>query len=156
VIARLRESRTFFALNHLLYFYRRQVPLESYLQLLSHVPALEVRNGTMLAVHNQLLERVCQGGIAPSVPLARVAGSDAHTLRRIGRTWTEAPGTTAADFLASISAGLGRPGGSARKVRNAAAEGTMVTAWVRASQATSRYSANNGPDPAATCAGVNP
>jgi predicted metal-dependent phosphoesterase TrpH len=112
VIARLRESRTFFALNHLLYFYRWQVPLESYLQLLSVVPALEVRNGTMLAVHNQLLERVCQGGIAPSVPLARVAGSDAHTLRRIGRTWTEAPGTTAADFLASISAGLGRPGGS--------------------------------------------
>jgi predicted metal-dependent phosphoesterase TrpH len=111
VIARLRESRTFFALNHLLHFYRRQVPLPAYLQLLSLVPALEVRNGTMLALHNGLVERVWQEGTGAPVPLACVAGSDAHTLRRIGRTWTEAPGTTAAEFLASITAGLGRPGG---------------------------------------------
>jgi hypothetical protein len=43
--------------------------------------------------------------------MACVAGSDAHTLRRVGRTWTEAPGTTATAFLASLSAGLGKPGG---------------------------------------------
>jgi hypothetical protein len=96
-------------LNHLLHFYRRQVPLPSYLQLLSLVPALEVRNGTMLALHNGLVERVWQEGTGA---LACVAGSDAHTLRRIGRTWTEAPGTTAAEFLAAITAGLGRPGGT--------------------------------------------
>jgi predicted metal-dependent phosphoesterase TrpH len=112
VIARLRESGTFFALNHLLHFYRGQIAIHTYLQLLSVVPALEVRNGTMLAVHNQLAERLCQEGTSAAIPLAGVAGSDAHTLRRIGRTWTEAPGTSAVEFLASISAGLGRPGGS--------------------------------------------
>ena len=111
VIARLRESGTFFALNHLLHFYREQAPLETYLRLLSAVPALEARNGAMLPAHNALAERLSREwrGGAPSI--ACVAGSDAHTLRRVGRTWTEAPGTTAAEFLTSLAAGLGRPGG---------------------------------------------
>lgn len=111
VIARLRESGTFFALNHIMHFYRGQVPLAQYLQLLAVVPALETRNGAMLDVHNRLAERLCRHGRDGSPPLGAVAGSDAHTLRRIGRTWTEAPGVTAADFLASLAAGLGTPGG---------------------------------------------
>ena len=111
VIARLRESGTFFALNHLLHFYREQAPLETYLRLLSAVPALETRNGAMLDAHNTLVDRLSREWRGDGPPMACVAGSDAHTLRRVGRTWTEAPGTTAVDFLASLSAGLGRPGG---------------------------------------------
>ena len=57
VTARLREAGVFFALNHLLHFYRDQLPLERYLELLDEVPALEVRNGTMLPAHNELCER---------------------------------------------------------------------------------------------------
>ncbi len=111
VIALLRESGTFFALNHVLHFYRDQAPLERYLQLLSAVPALETRNGAMLTAHNALAERLSREWNGDAPPIARVAGSDAHTLRRVGRTWTEAPGTTASAFLASLSAGLGQPGG---------------------------------------------
>ena len=45
--------------------------------------------------------------------LALIGGSDAHTLRRVGRTWTEAPGSATRDeFLDSLRAGLGRPGGA--------------------------------------------
>src|SRR6185295_11859125 len=40
-----------------------------------------------------------------------VAGSDAHTLRRVATTWTEAPGRTRDEFLASVRAGRGVPGG---------------------------------------------
>jgi predicted metal-dependent phosphoesterase TrpH len=109
VIARLRESRTFFALNHVLHFYREQAPLDTYLRLLSAVPALETRNGAMLEIHNALSERLSREW--EREPLACVGGSDAHTLRRVGLTWTEAPGTTAETFLASLAAGLGRPGG---------------------------------------------
>jgi len=111
VMARLRESATFFALNHLLHGYREQAPLDTYLRLLSAVPALETRNGAMLAAHNTFLERLGREWKGDAPPMASVAGSDAHTLRRIGRTWTEAPGTTASEFLASLAAGLGRPGG---------------------------------------------
>jgi predicted metal-dependent phosphoesterase TrpH len=109
----LREAKVFFALNHLLHFYRGQIPLSEYLRLLDEVPALEVRNGTMLAAHNTLVELMADGGTvaAPMSKLAMVAGSDAHTLRRVGLTWTTAPGRTREDFLLSLRQGLGRPGG---------------------------------------------
>src|SRR3954468_9296720 len=113
VIARLREANVFFALNHLLHFYRGEIPLERYLRLLDAVPALEVRNGTMAEAHNRLLETIAArapvaqafrpaAGAAGSPEglrykdldvgdrrFAVTAGSDAHTLRRIGTTWTE-------------------------------------------------------------------
>ena len=112
VAARLREARVFFALNHLLHFYHPRTPLDVYLRLLEEVPALEVRNGAMLAVHNRLVERVAAGWRpAGAGPLAVVAGSDAHTLRRVGTTWTEAPGRDRDEFLRSVREGHGRPGG---------------------------------------------
>jgi predicted metal-dependent phosphoesterase TrpH len=114
VIACLREANVFFALNHLLHFYRGQIPFGAYLQLLDEVPAIEVRNGTMLAAHNTLVELLAERRsrlAAPMPPLAMVAGSDAHTLRRVGLTWTTAPGRTREEFLLSLRQGLGRPGG---------------------------------------------
>ena len=108
VIALLRERDVFFALNHLLFFYRGQAPLDSYLRLLDEVPAVEARNGTMSAAHNDLIE---QTAIA-SGQLAMTAGSDAHTLRRIGTTFCEVPGArSAAEFLQGLRERRGRPGG---------------------------------------------
>jgi predicted metal-dependent phosphoesterase TrpH len=110
VAAALREADVLFSLNHLLHFYRGQIPLASYLQLVESVPALEARNGSMLDEHNALAWE-----IATTWPGGRriaLAGSDAHTLRRVGRTWTAAPGRTAAEYLASLRAGCGQVGGA--------------------------------------------
>ena len=52
VTARLREAGVFFVLNHLLHFYRRQLPLDAYLELLDEVPGVEARNGAMIPEHN--------------------------------------------------------------------------------------------------------
>jgi predicted metal-dependent phosphoesterase TrpH len=107
--ARLREAGVFFALNHLLHFYRGQATLDSYLRLLLEVPALEARNGAMSEPHNTLSER-CAGAAVPA--LGVIGGSDAHTLRRIARTWTEVPGArTAAEFMAGLHARGSQPGG---------------------------------------------
>jgi predicted metal-dependent phosphoesterase TrpH len=113
VAARLRAADVFFALNHLLHFYRARVPLDDYLRLLDIVPAVEVRNGTMVPPHNRLTEQIGAQWLQPDgrAGLAPVAGSDAHTLRRVGTTWTEAPGRNREEFLYSVRAGLGRPGG---------------------------------------------
>jgi predicted metal-dependent phosphoesterase TrpH len=115
VIARLREADLFFALNHLLHFYRGQIALDRYLPLLDEVPALEVRNGTMLAAHNALVEQIAfrtrSDMHGNGCAFAMVAGSDAHTLRRVGTTWTTAPGHTRDEFLLNLRQGLGRPGG---------------------------------------------
>jgi predicted metal-dependent phosphoesterase TrpH len=110
VAAALRQAQVFFTLNHLLHFYRRQVPVRDYLRLLEAVPAVEARNGTMLPAHNGLVERIVAAsrGRRPG----RVGGSDAHTLKRIGRTWTEAPGANAPEFLQSLAAGLSTAGGA--------------------------------------------
>jgi len=109
VAAALRQANVFFALNHLLHFYRGQVPLGRYLGLLDHVPGMEARNGTMLPRHNALCSRILDTRSGPR--LAAIGGSDAHTLRRVGTTWTEAPGQNREEFLNSISRGVCRPGG---------------------------------------------
>ena len=110
VIAYLRESGVFFALNHLLHFYRRQIPLEVYLCLVDYVPAMEARNGAMLPAHNEMIERLAHGWRGgPSLGIT--GGSDAHTLRRVARTWTAAPGESAADFIESLKARRSRVGG---------------------------------------------
>lgn len=133
----LRAAGVFFALNHLLHFYREQVALEEYLRLLDEVPALEVRNGTMLPGHNLLIEAIAarwrplHGG-----RLAVVAGSDAHTLRRVGRTWTSAPGATRAAFMASLRAGHGEPGGDHGGVRVVAGDAYGVVSSYIASLVT--------------------
>jgi hypothetical protein len=107
VIAYLHDARIFFALNHLFHFYREQMPLAAYLTLLDRVPALETRNGAMLPAHNALIEQILGGGAGAARRHAITAGSDAHTLRRVGRTWTEAPGRTREEFLANLAAGRG-------------------------------------------------
>jgi len=110
VIACLRASGVFFALNHLLHFYRRQIPLETYLRLVDQVPAMEARNGAMLPAHNEMIERLVQSWRGGPT-LGMTGGSDAHTLRRIGRTWTDAPGDSVSDFLESLKARRSRVGG---------------------------------------------
>ncbi len=107
VAACLREAGVLFAFNHPLHFYRGQAPLERYLELLDAAPAVETRNGAMLAGHNAFIERLAEARQQP-----QVGGSDAHTLRRVGCTWTEAPGRTREEFLANVAAGCGRVGGA--------------------------------------------
>jgi len=109
VTACLREAGVFFVLNHLLHFYRGQLPLADYLRLLDEVPGMEARNGTMLPAHNALCEQV--SAAYSGRRLAAVGGSDAHTLRRVGTTWTAAPGRTREEFLASLRQAACAPGG---------------------------------------------
>jgi predicted metal-dependent phosphoesterase TrpH len=112
VMACLRSAGVFFSLNHLLHFFRGQAPLHDYLRLVEEVPALEARNGAMLPAHNLLVEEmVAQRTAGCRTSLSAIGGSDAHTLRRVGRTWTEAPGRNREEFLDSLKRGLGRPGG---------------------------------------------
>ncbi len=67
----------------------------------------------MLRCQNELIERIVREHVSSQRSrLAIVAGSDAHTLRRVGRTWTEAPGRHRDEFLDSLRRGLGRPGGN--------------------------------------------
>ncbi len=110
VLSYLSAAGVFFAFNHPFHFFRHQVPLDEYARLFLLAPAVEVRNGTMLPSHNALVAGIWQRVRGAGAPV--VAGSDAHTTRRIARTWTEAPGRTAAEFLESLRRGDGRAAGA--------------------------------------------
>jgi predicted metal-dependent phosphoesterase TrpH len=113
VVAFLRSEGIFYALNHPFFFFKGQLSLDDYLDFAFRLfPAFEVRNGTMLAAHNELAEAIVRRWSASSSnPLTTIGGSDSHTLRGIGTTYTEAPGTTRDEFLQSLRAGRARAGG---------------------------------------------
>jgi len=108
--AYLRSRGAFFAINHPFFFFRGQMPVEKYLDAIAEwFPAVEARNGTMLREHNELTDAIVRSWASAGVArLATTAGSDAHTLRGIGTTCTEVPGSTREDFLQGLRAGQGR------------------------------------------------
>ncbi len=132
--AYLRQQEVLFAVNHLFFFYRGQVPDRRYVaDMLAIAPGVEVRNGAMSAAHNGLIAELVEGArsAAGTLPIV-MAGSDAHTLRWVGRTYTEAPGATRDEFLASVRAGRGTPGGAHGEVWRATSEiyGVIVRFWL--------------------------
>ena len=68
----------------------------------------DFRNGALTREHNSfilaLLEH-CRRGRPGLNPLGMVAGSDSHTLRRVGRTFTASPARNREEFLRDIRAG---------------------------------------------------
>jgi predicted metal-dependent phosphoesterase TrpH len=112
-VAYLRSEGVFYALNHPFFFFKGHLPLDDYLGFaLRLFRAFEVRNGTMLAAHNELAEAIVgQWSASSPSPLTAIGGSDSHTLRGIGTTYTEAPGSTRGEFLQSLRAGRARAGG---------------------------------------------
>lgn len=112
VAAYLRREGVPFCLNHPFMYYRNQVELTRYVTAATrHFPAMEARNGTMLSAQNELVEKILDDTNRRGNCLARFGGSDAHVLRRVGTTYTEAPASSPTEFLESLSRGDSRIGG---------------------------------------------
>lgn len=103
----LAHHRLFTSLNHVASGINGPLTAAHVAALMPWVDGLEVRNGSRLAVQNRTAE--CLALAAGKVMLG---GSDSHTERGIGHTWTEVPGaTSAAEFFAGLRAGRGLVGG---------------------------------------------
>jgi predicted metal-dependent phosphoesterase TrpH len=103
----LSSQGLFVSLNHVASGINGPLTAGHVAALLPWVDGLEVRNGSRLASQNRTAE--CLAAAAGKVALG---GSDAHTERGIGHTWTEVPGaTTPAQFFAGLRAGRGVVGG---------------------------------------------
>ena len=101
VIALLRESGTFFALNHILHFYRDQAPLERYLQLLSAVPALEARNAVAVVPGASVHVRPTRRRVCASLPATRAIGGASPLHSRVNRSASALWISSMAPFLVS-------------------------------------------------------
>jgi len=109
LVAYLRQNHLLFALNHFFHDFADGARVREFIQRMAELfDVFEVRNGSQLLEHNQfivkLLEQYRNGPGAPR-PMGMIAGSDAHTLRRIGRTYTASPARTKQEFLEDIRAG---------------------------------------------------
>jgi len=117
----LKDNGVAIIINHLFHFFRGQIPLRSYLtNLLPLFPAVEVLNGMMHRRQNELISRIVVASEGErGSPIGRVAGSDAHILGRIGKTYPEVPGHDRRDFLENLRRGraVGRSGTAATLAR---------------------------------------
>jgi len=103
----LAQHGLFTSLNHVASGINGPLTAAHVAALLPWVDGVEIRNGSRLAVQNRTAE--C---LALATGKAMLGGSDSHTERGIGYTWTEVPGaTSAAQFFAGLRAGRGRVGG---------------------------------------------
>lgn len=103
----LQAEGLFTSLNHVASGINGPLGAAHVAAILPWVDALETRNGSRLEVQNRTAECV-----ALATGKAMLGGSDSHTERGIGLTWTEVPGARTADeFFAGLRAGLGRAGG---------------------------------------------
>ena len=109
----LRQERVFFSVNHLFLLFRDELPIGRYVRdmLALGAPGLEVHNGAASEPHNALVAAVADAWRRGGRPVSSIGGSDAHTLRWVGTTFTETPALTREEFLADLHAGRTRTGG---------------------------------------------
>lgn len=108
-----RERGLLHALNHPFQSFSGQKSPQAYvediLSLFTHVEGL---NGAVSALQNRAATVLGQAAWERGLKLTPVAGSDAHTARRIGASYTEAQADTPAGFLEEIRQGRCAVGGA--------------------------------------------
>ncbi len=109
LVAYLRTNRLLFVLNHFFHGFSNGARVGKFIERMAGLfDIFEVRNGSQQREHNtfivELLERLRSIPCHPR-PFGRVAGSDAHTLRRVGRSYTASPARNRQEFLEDIRAG---------------------------------------------------
>ncbi len=107
LVGYLRSQGILFALNHFFHDFDKAERLQQYVERMCELfDVFEEQNGSMQRVHNLVISQLLQHMERQGKRLARIGGSDSHTLRRIGRTYTAAEGArTKQEFLAAIRAG---------------------------------------------------
>jgi hypothetical protein len=122
-------------LHHPFHFFRGEAPVRDYLEpLLAAVHAVEIRNATMTAAHNDLAAEVATrwNSRHPRARLGETGGSDAHVLAHVAGAYTEAWGRTPQEFLESLKRGESRGGGLHGTYGGLAREiyGVIVSYWL--------------------------
>ncbi len=114
----LRQKNLLFVLNHFFHDFSNRARLREFIERMAEwFDVFEVRNGALQREHNTFILTLLKGiregarptsSLGPAGPIGMTAGSDSHTLRRIGRTYTASPARSREEFLRDIRAGRAR------------------------------------------------
>jgi hypothetical protein len=102
----LRQQGIFTVLNHVASRISRPITANHILALMPWVDGIETLNGTCLPNQNRTAT-----ALAEACGKSAIAGSDSHTLSRIGRTYLEADAHDRAGFMNALRAGKVRVAG---------------------------------------------
>lgn len=109
LVGYLRQNDILFALNHFFHDFSNCARVREFIQRMAQLfEVFEIRNGSQQREHNSFVERLVEKYRSGARPVGIVGGSDAHTLRRIGRTYTASPARNREEFLEDIRAGRTR------------------------------------------------
>ena len=104
----LTEQKLFFSVNHVFSGLTGRRDADDFHWFASYVPAFETRNGQMCAEANRQA-----AALARKLGKIAIGGSDSHTMRGVGRTYTEvAQARSVAEFFAGLRAKRGRVRGA--------------------------------------------
>jgi predicted metal-dependent phosphoesterase TrpH len=102
----LRQQNLLFVLNHFFHDFGEEERVLDFTHRMAQLfDVFEVRNGSQERDHNTLIAHLVEAFRQRGHPIGMIGGSDAHTLRRLGRTYTVCPAAHREEFLEAIRAG---------------------------------------------------
>jgi predicted metal-dependent phosphoesterase TrpH len=106
LIGYLRHHRLLYVLNHFFHDFSNARRVREYIDRMADLfHIFEARNGTLQRQHNALIAALLARFRSVGRAVSVVAGSDAHTLRRIGRSYTASYAKNREEFLEDIRTG---------------------------------------------------
>ena len=105
----LRQNHLLFVLNHFFHDFSDGMRVREFIERMALLfDVFEVRNGSQSREHNLFIVKILEqykSVFAKERPIGMIGGSDSHTMRRIGRTFTASPAQNKQEFLDDIRAG---------------------------------------------------
>jgi predicted metal-dependent phosphoesterase TrpH len=106
LIPYLRQQNLLFALNHFFHDFGDAERVLDFTNCMAELfDVFEVRNGSQERIHNTLIGHLVKAFRQRGRQVGIIGGSDSHTLRRLGRTYTVCPTTQREEFLQAIRTG---------------------------------------------------
>lgn len=102
----MKSENMLFGVNHLLQSYRmRNVAAKYIRELIDMFDIFEVLNGAMASFHNRVVQQLSETVKEKGRKVAMVGGSDAHTLKHVGKVYTVSNASSLPEFLQNIRDG---------------------------------------------------
>jgi predicted metal-dependent phosphoesterase TrpH len=129
LIPYMKSERLIFGVNHLFQNYRMKNVAARYIsELLDMFDIFEVLNGAMASFHNRMVQQLVQHVREQhGARVSMIGGSDAHTLKHVGKVHTVSSGETVAEFLENVRVGNCFAWGSEMRFRELVADIYLLT-----------------------------
>jgi predicted metal-dependent phosphoesterase TrpH len=102
----LRSQNLVFAVNHLLQNYRMKNVATQYItEMIEMFDIFEVLNGAMASSNNRVVQQLMASVKAEGRRISMVGGSDAHTLKHLGKVYTVSRASSWREFLDNVRHG---------------------------------------------------